>query len=122
MKKIDGIELLRMYRDREISSNTKIKSISETGNIYYMRVNSGADKIVYQDGSAVSTGYLTNICNSFEIIKEKPKEIEELELVSLEEFKTMTPEERYHVTAIEYDKINELTKAVNYLLEKESDE
>lgn len=56
-----------------------------------------------------------------EMLKENPKKIEELELVSLEEFKTMTPAERYHVTAIEYDRINDLTKAVNYLLEKESD-
>ena len=56
-----------------------------------------------------------------EMLEEKPKKIEELELVSLEEFKTMTPAERYHVTAIEYDRINDLTKAVNYLLEKESD-
>ena len=115
MGKIDGIELLRMYRDGELSSNTKIKSLSATGNIYYMVVSSGADKIVYQDGTAVSTGYLTNTKNSFEIIEEKPKKIEELK-GSYTDNACLTDQQR--VTA---KKINELTKAVNYLLEKESD-
>lgn len=62
---------------------------------------------------------LESLTDKVEILEEKPEPIEELKLVSSEEFKTMTPEERYHVTAIEYDKINEINKAVNYLLEKE---
>lgn len=48
-------------------------------------------------------------------IIEEEKEIEELQLCSLEEFKTMSAEERYHVTAIEYDKINELIRKFNKL-------
>lgn len=111
MKKIDGIELLRMYRDREISHNTKIKSISATGNIYYMEVSHGADKIVYQDGSAVSTGYLTNTLNSFEIIEEKPKKIEYVQHSS---------NDSKNVEKIK-NKIDELVDVANYLLAKESD-
>lgn len=53
-----------------------------------------------------------------EIIKDKPKKIESLELVSFPNFKEMCPEERYVITAKEYDKIEELTDRVNYLLEK----
>lgn len=80
MEIIDGIELLKKYRDGEINHNTKIKSISSMGNVYYMHISSGADKILYENGSPVSTGYLTNELNTFEIIEEE-KEIEELPLL-----------------------------------------
>lgn len=60
------------------------------------------------------------INDEVEIIEEKPEPIEELKLVSFEEFKTMTPGERYRVTIAEYDRINKLIKAVNYLLEKDN--
>lgn len=74
MKKFDGIELLRKYRDGEIDYNTKIKSLSATGNEYYMYIGRGADKILYEDGKPVSTGYLTNVDNEFEIIEEETKD------------------------------------------------
>lgn len=51
-------------------------------------------------------------------IIEEDKEIEELKLCSFNKFKTMSPEERYHVTAIEYDKLNEVIRKVNKI-EKE---
>ena len=79
MKVIDGIELLRKYRDGEIDYDTKIKSISVTGNEYYMHIGRSADKILHEDGSPVSTGYLTNIGNTFEIIEEE-KDIEEIDI------------------------------------------
>lgn len=60
------------------------------------------------------------INDEVEIIEERPEPIEELKLVSFEEFKTMTPGERYRVTIAEYDRINKLIKAVNYLLEKDN--
>ena len=63
---------------------------------------------------------LSNLNDEVEIIEEKPEHIEELKLVSFEEFKTMTPGERYRVTIAEYDRINKLIKAVNYLLDKEN--
>ncbi len=60
--------------------------------------------------------------NEVEIIEEKPIEfIEPLKPISLEEFKKMNPEERYHATIVEYDKIEELRSAVNYLLKKEDE-
>ncbi len=65
--------------------------------------------------------HIENILNDeVEIIEERPEPIEELKLVSFEEFKTMTPGERYRVTIAEYDRINKLIKAVNYLLEKDN--
>ena len=57
---------------------------------------------------------IKSLNNEIEIIEEA-KDIEKLELVSYEEFKTMTPAERYNVTAIEYDKINELIDIVKEL-------
>lgn len=64
----------------------------------------------------------TNYLNDYvEIIEEveKPKEIDSLELVDFPRFKNMCPEERYIITAKEYEKIEELRNAVNYLLKKE---
>lgn len=78
--KIDGIELLKKYRDGEIGYNTKIKSISASGNIYYMHIGLGQDKILYDNGEPVSTGYLTNKNNEFEIIEEF-EDLEEIETI-----------------------------------------
>lgn len=105
MKKFDGIELLRKYRDGEIDYNTKIKSLSATGNEYYMYIGRGADKILYKDGKPVSTGYLTNADNEFEIIEEE-KDIEELD-------------DKYcYPNDVLQKKINELVREVNKLKNK----
>lgn len=57
-----------------------------------------------------------------EIIEEKQQEsIQPLAPISFEEFKRMNPVERYHATIVEYDKIEELRVAVNYLLKKEDE-
>ena len=53
-----------------------------------------------------------------EIIGEE-KEIEKLLLPSFEEFKNMTPAQRYKVTAIEYDVLNELIDVINDMRDKE---
>lgn len=101
-----------------------------------IKENKQPNKVVYKDKSYLWDGnnYCSDHCNFMvsyfnevnmfdknitilepsEIIEED-KEIEELKLCSFNKFKTMSPEERYHVTAIEYDKINELIKEVNKL-------
>ena len=86
-------------------------------------------KVIFCSGTAVEiNNYSENLKykpnNCYDVIRvELPKEyeilkseeIEKLELVGYEEFKTMTSAERYSVTAIEYDKINELIDEINRL-------
>lgn len=52
----------------------------------------------------------------FEI--EEPKKIEKIPLPSFDEFKNMSVEERYVITAKEYDLLDELTDEINNLKEK----
>lgn len=52
-------------------------------------------------------------------IIEEPKKIEKIPLPSFDEFKKMSAEERYVITAKEYDLLNELIDEINNL--KESD-
>lgn len=58
--------------------------------------------------------YPDNLSIEIEIIEED-KEIEEISLCCLDKFKAMSPEERYHITAIEYGKLNELIREFNKL-------
>lgn len=50
-----------------------------------------------------------------EIIEEEKADIEQLDPFNYDEFKNMTPEERYKATIEEYYKINELVIAINKL-------
>ena len=62
--------------------------------------------------------YLNMLLNDeVEVIEEK--EIEMLFLPSFEEFRNMTPAQRYKVTAIEYDKLNEIIDLINDMRDKE---
>lgn len=119
--KYTGIELLQAIKEEKFEKGTKFLCVdwrptTANNNVYF-----NSEGILKWEVSNNSLTQEVLIKYHFEVIEEKPKKIEELELVSLEIFKTMTPAERYHVTAKEYDKINDLTEAVNYLLEKESD-
>lgn len=71
----------------------------------------------------MGNGMLFKSLNDYvEIIEEKQQEsIQPLAPISFEEFKRMNPVERYHATIVEYDKIEELRVAVNYLLKKEDE-
>ena len=51
-------------------------------------------------------------------IIEEPKKIEKIPLPSFDEFKKMSAEERYVITAKEYDLLNELIDEINNLKEK----
>ena len=56
----------------------------------------------------------TNLNDEVEIIEE-PKKIEKIPLPSFDEFKRMSAEERYVITAKEYDLLDELIDEVNKL-------
>lgn len=58
-----------------------------------------------------------NLNDEVEIIEE-PKKIEKIPLPSFDEFKRMSAEERYVVTAKEYDLLDELIDEINNLKEK----
>lgn len=57
---------------------------------------------------------LTKLNDEVEIIEE-PKKIEKIPLPSFDEFKRMSAEERYVITAKEYDLLDELIDEVNKL-------
>ena len=60
----------------------------------------------------------TFINDEVEIIEE-PKKIEKLPLPSFDEFKSMSAEERYVITAKEYDLLDELIDEINKLKEND---
>ena len=60
------------------------------------------------------TSFLCNIDIDFEVIEEN-KGIKELNKISYDEFKYTDNKHRFDLTNIEYDKINELVRAVNKL-------
>ena len=102
------IDLLDKIANNELEENTKIKMLG-SNYVYkngYLTVDTKIMKEFY-----ISQRLLND---NVEIIEEKPKKIEECK--SYEDFEGIDD-------YIEHlrDKINKLTKAVNYLLEKESD-
>ena len=118
------IDILNDYAKGKIKDGFKFRS----GNYNWVIEEDGIHSINRYSNYADMGDYvyfedcfdLSNLNDEVEIIEEKPEHIEELKLVSFEEFKTMTPGERYRVTIAEYDRINKLIKAVNYLLEKDN--
>ena len=112
--KIDGIELLKKYRDGEIGYNTKIKSISASGNIYYMHIGFGPDKILYEDDVPVSTGYLTNKNNEFEIIEDF-EDVEEIETIEGGDYKHRIVESN----GTDYEVSPKLKKTINKLIKNQ---
>lgn len=62
--------------------------------------------------------YLEECLNDEVEIFGEPKKIEKIPLPSFDEFKKMSAEERYVITAKEYDLLNELIDEINNLKEK----
>lgn len=107
--KYTGIELLQAIKDGRIADFTKVKVIYlgiPTKHILEVT----RDNLMWKPGE-FCVGELWDDEYTFEIIEEKPKKIEEFE----------TTYSMNMVEMLMQDKINELQKAVNYLLEKESD-
>ena len=122
-----GYELLKAISDGEIKDGTKIEikgrfGESLKGSYFIYKKGSFIFPIYKPDGTEyyVSVGIHDLINFSFEVIEEN-KEIKELNKISYDEFKYTDNKHRFDLTNIEYDKINELVRAVNKL-NKESEE
>ena len=104
MKTYKGYELLKMLCRGEIKANQKVSSI----NLDYE--NCTLDFVIKDTAE--------NIMNlTFELIEEN-KEIEELEKISYDKFVYSDNKHTFDLTIKEYDKINELVRAVNKLIKE----
>lgn len=93
------------------------KKIKWQGQIYEY---SNFERFYYQNGFSMYRDFYTegNCLNDEIKIIEEPKKIEKIPLPSIDEFKKMSAEERYVITAKEYDLLNELIDEINNLKEK----
>ena len=108
--KITIYELLGMIKDGKAP-----KKIYFLNHYYIWREN--AEDYQKEDGLMLfGNSKINYILNSeVEILEEEKKIPQKLELPSFNEFKTMTPEARYVVTAKEYDVLNDI---IDYLKSK----
>lgn len=113
--KITMYELLGQVKDgkapKKIRYDDTIYEYSEVDDFYYCNGFS-----LYIDFAA--HGNCLN--NEVEIIEE-PKKIEKIPLPSFDEFKRMSAEERYVITAKEYDLLDELIDEINILKGKKDE-
>ena len=110
-----GIDLIKAIKDGKIKDFAKIK-------VFYLGIPTKhilevtRDNLMWKPGEFY-VGELWNDEYAFEVIEEKPKKIEEID-----DDNSIWEEQAKDIDYIFKNKIDELTKAVNYLLEKESDE
>lgn len=83
-------------------------------NLYYYQVSNKCEFLIDQLSS------VNDLLDEVEIIEE-PKKIEKIPLPSFDEFKRMSAEERYVITAKEYDLLDELIDEINNLKEKKDE-
>lgn len=112
--KITMYELLGLVKDGKAPKKIKYNSVE----LEYEKENE--DYWCYSNKYLFEYKFTT--CNDFlndevEIIEE-PKKIEKISLPSFDEFKRMSAEERYVITAKEYDLLDELIDEINNLKEK----
>ena len=115
--KIKIIDLLnKIANDEEVPEKIKINNV-----IYeYRGYMYCTEKANYQDIEDYLFGkWNFNILNDYAEIIEEPKKIEKIPLPSIDEFKKMSAEERYVITAKEYDLLNELIDEINNLKGKQ---
>lgn len=67
---------------------------------------------------AMENSALTHLYDEVEIIEEKPKHIEEIKELEILEFRNLNNYEKLEIERLK-NKINELIKTINYLLDKE---
>lgn len=108
MKVIDLFELML-----ERKAPKKIKILGKT--MRFVETAEWGDYLEIDGCSKLSDFRLIDCLNDEVEIIEEDKEIKELKLCSFSVFEMMNPSERYHMTAIVYDKINELIKEFNKL-------
>ena len=115
--KIKIIDLLnKIANDEEVPEKIKIKNV-----IYeYRGYMYCTEKANYQDIEDYLFGkWNFNILNDYAEIIGEPKKIEKIPLPSFDEFKRMSVEERYVITAKEYDLLDELIDEINNLKEND---
>lgn len=120
------MKIIDLFND--IANNKKVPEKIKVGeDIYYFDIDESSYTRYIDNDEDYPRGLLEDIDlhNSYvwfnlivEILEDKHNNIDPLNPISLEEFKGMNPSERYHATMVEYDKIEELRIAINYLLEK----
>lgn len=125
--RVDGITLLQMIKDEKIKDNSKI--IDNTGKEYiYYDSTGNLNEITQLIGDNGETERMYNftpyqlINYTFEILEEKPKEIERFGHYN----DICIIDKRFNSRALEAinrlnAKVDEQTKAINYLLKKEDD-
>lgn len=106
-----GYELIKAITENKIKDNTKIKV--KMGNTYKATLKYENFMLKWQSGD-FDTSILCSAEAEFEVIEEN-KEIEELKKISYDEFVYTDNKHRFDLTNAEYDKINELVRAVNKL-------
>lgn len=118
--KIKMIDLLVKIANRETVPK-KIKYKNEIyerhqnitiNNLYYYQVSNKCEFLIDQLSS------VNNLLDEVKIIEE-PKKLEKISLPSFDEFKRMSAEERYVITAKEYDLLDELIDEINNLKEND---
>ena len=113
--KITIYELLGLVKDGKAPKEIKIGNIklkyNEECEDYYLYYGKGLFEYKF--------GNCKNFLNDEVEIIEEPKKIEKIPLPSFDEFKRMSAEERYVITAKEYDLLDELIDEINNLKGKE---
>ena len=116
--KITMYELLGLVKDgKELPKKIKVLDVVyEFDDHYGDYYNKSLDRFLFIYMTSEEEWKLAFFLNmQVEILEEEKKIPEKLELPSFIEFKTMTPEERYVITAREYDVLNDL---IDYLKSK----
>ena len=124
---VDGITILELERDGELKPKTILRTKHEKQYFddrdydYYIYYGDNQFHRCDENGK-LGAKYQTRFLNyevlnkEFELILPKEdKEIEKIPLPTFEEFKNMSAEERYLITAKEYDLLDEIIDEVNKL-------
>lgn len=112
--KITLYELLGLIKDGKAPKKIVYNYIGLEYDEEYKDYNRYYGKYLFEYKFATCIDFLED---EVEIIKE-PKKIEKIPLPSFDEFKRMSAEERYVITAKEYDLLDELIDEINDLKEK----
>ena len=120
--KVDGITLLQKIKSEEIKDNTKIK-------VYYLNIPTNhilevtSNNLIWQPGEFM-VGELWDKDYTFEILEEKPKQIENWTKFAIDrinvEAENIESLKEYLITTINTQK--EIIDGLNFLLKKEDEQ
>ena len=111
--KIKTMDLVELMLERKAPKKIRVLGIDMT----FIETAEWGDYID-DNGYRLSEFRLIDCLNEDVEIIEEPKKIEKIPLPSFDEFKRMSAEERYVITAKEYDLLDELIDEINNLKEK----